>query len=284
MKRTSSLITGVIIGTFAAAFLPHVASAQPSGTITTNVSSPTDLVWDVGTVITRISFGVTFPGSTTVNISYPVVVSQSGAGVISGGAPKPAATLTVLGASFPFSGGKSKVTGTISSNNGKGRALIRTTVSGSVSGVETRRVNATHNLIVRFDNTARTTTGTETDMVTIHPPIRTGEAVGHGSVPINEAPSAFFAGNGNGSWTLTLSGITSLDNKVLGSATVVLNSGRSFNYTVHGSFSSSTGNSKLTLTAGDKSTRDSTLHVVLDGNVITSIRGVISGQSVNASF
>jgi hypothetical protein len=284
MKRTSQFIAGVIIGTFTAAFLPQFASAQPSGTITANVSSPTNLVWDVGAVMTRVSFGVPFPGSTTVNLSFPVVISQSGAGVISGEALNPAATLTVLGVPFPISHGKYKVTGVITSNKGKGHALIKATVSGTVTGVATRRVKATQNINFHFDNTAQTATatGTETDTASIHPPVRTGEAAGHGTVAINEPLSAFFAGNG--SWTLTLSDVNTIGNKVLGTATVTLNSGQSFNYTVHGVFSSSTGNSKLTLSAADKPTHGSTLHVALNGNAITSIQGGISGQKVKASF
>lgn len=282
MKTTSRFIAGLILGTFTAAFLPQFASAQPSGTIATSVSSATDLVWDVGAVTTRVSFGVTFPGSTTVNLAFPVVISQSGAGAISGGALNPAATLRVLGVSFPFLGGKYKVTGTVTSNKGKGHALIKATVSGSVSGVETRQVKATHMINVHFDNTALTVTGTETDMISVHPPVRAGEAVGHGTVPINEVPSAFFVGNG--SWTLTLSDLTTTGKKVLGTATVVLNSGQSFNYNVHGLFTDATGISKLTLTAADKPTHGSSLQVSLNGNVIKSIKGRISGQSVNVSF
>jgi hypothetical protein len=282
VKRTNQRITGAIFGTLAVAFLSQFANAQPSGTITTNISSSTNLVWDFSAAITNISFNAAFHSGTVVNISYPVITSQNGAGVISGGALDPAATLTVLGHSFPFSGGKYKVNGTFTSNKGKGHVLVRNTVSGTVSGLETRRVNANHTVNIRFDNTAQTVTGKQTDNVAVHPPVNPGEVNGHGSVSINSPLSAVFAGDG--SWTLSLSGIATTGKKVLGTATVVLNSGRTFNYNVHGLFSSSTGISKLTLTAADKSTRGSVLHVSLNENAITIVRGAISGQSVIAFF
>lgn len=282
MKTISPVITSLFAATCAFVSPPQFAGAQPSGTVTTNVSSSTNLVWDFSAALTNVAVDVTFELGTAVSVSYPVTVSQSGSGVISGRAPDPAAVLRALGLSFPFSGGNYKVTGSVTSNKGQGHAIIKASAMGFVTGSETRRINANQTLNIRFDNTTRTATGTETASVSIHPPLRTGDATGRASLTINESLSTMVAGNG--SWTLTLVDLSTTGRTVLGSATVVLDSGATFDFKVRGSFSSSTGVSKLTLTADGKPTRGSSLRVVLNGNDITSIRGAISGQKVNVSL
>ena len=266
----------------ALAFLPQFAGAQPSGIIVTNVSSPTNLVWDCSPGLTNIAVDVAFKHSVAVAVAYPVSASQSGSGAISGGAPDPAAILKVSGFSFPFSGGKYKVTGSVTSNKGRGHVIINAVASGTVTGTKTRRVNVNHTLNVRFDNSTLTVTGKVTDVVSVHPPINVGDATGRASYPVSTSVGAIVPGDG--SWTLTLIDLATTGKTVLGSATVVLDRGASFHFKVHGSFAPLTELSRLTLTANDKPTRGSSLRVVLSGDVITSIRGVISGQAVNVSF
>ena len=283
MKTKNPVKIGFIAGMCALAFLPQFAGAQPSGIIVTNVSSATNLVWDCSPGLTNIAVDVAFKHSVAVAVAYPVSASQSGSGAISGGAPDPAAILKVSGFSFPFSGGKYKVTGSVTSNKGKGHVIIKSVASGTVHGFEkNRRVNVNHTLNVRFDNSTLTVTGKVTDVVSVHPPIIKGDATGRGSYSTNSSIGAVVPGNG--SWTLTLIDLATTGKTVLGSATVVLDSGASFHFKVHGSFAPLTELSRLTLTANDKPTRGSSLRVFLDGNAITSIRGVISGQAVNVSF
>ena len=248
----------------------------------TNVSSATNLVWDCSPGLTNIAVDVAFKHSVAVAVAYPVSASQSGSGAISGGAPDPAAILKVSGFSFPFSGGKYKVTGSVASNKGKGHVIIKAVASGTVTGTKTRRVNVNHTLNVRFDNSTLTVTGKVTDVISVHPPINVGDATGRASYPVSTSVGAIVPGDG--SWTLTLIDLATTGKTVLGSATVVLDRGASFHFKVHGSFAPLTELSRLTLTANDKPTRGSSLRVFLDGNAITSIRGVISGQAVNVSF
>jgi hypothetical protein len=160
--------------------------------------------------------------------------------------------------------------------------IINSVASGTIHGVEARRVNVNHTFNVHFDNSTLTVTGKVTDVVSVHPPLNKGDATGRGSYSTGASIGAVVPGNG--SWILTLIDLATTGKTVLGSATVVLNSGASFHFKVHGSFAPSTELSKLALTANDKPTRGSSLRVVLDGNAITSIRGVISGQAVNVSF
>ena len=282
MKTKNPIILSFIAGMCALAFLPQFAGAQPSGTIVTNVSSATNLVWDCSAGLTNVAVDVAFKNSVAVAVSYPVSVSQSGSGAISGGALDPAAILKVEGYSFPFFGGRYKVTGSATSNKGKGHVIINSVASGTIHGVEARRVNVNHTLNIRFDNSTLTVTGKVTDVVSVHPPINVGDATGRGSYSTGASIGTVVPGDG--SWILTLIDLATTGKTVLGSATVVLDSGASFHFKVHGSFAPSTGLSKLTLTANDKPTRGSSLRVVLNANAITSIRGVISGQAVNVSF
>src|ERR1017187_7824744 len=82
MKTRNPVIISFIAGMCALAFLPQFAGAQPSGTIVTNVSSATNLVWDCSAGLTNIVADVKFKRDVGVTVSYPVSVSQSGSGAI----------------------------------------------------------------------------------------------------------------------------------------------------------------------------------------------------------
>jgi hypothetical protein len=270
-----NILASIIIGTCASVSLPQLAQAQPSGSVTVSVT--TNDVWDLAGS-QSVQFSVS-NRKNTVSVGFPVTFSQNGAGAFSGPGIDTPVTLTVDGADANFSG-TSKVTGTITSNNGKGHVLLTFGAHGmTVALGKTRLVGASQTLSFHFNDTEPTVTGVQTDIAAA-----AGKGIISNHQAISEALSSVFTGNG--SWTLALSDLTTTGKKVTGTATVTLNSGQpAFNFNVNGIFKSKSDTSTLTLTAAEKDTRGSSLVVLMSGtNTVTSIKGSISGQFVKVSL
>ena len=275
MRMMDNILASMFIGTFASVSLPQLAQAQPSGSVTVSVT--TNDVWDVGGSET-VQFSVSNPRN-TVSVGFPVTFSQNGAGAFSGAGIDTPVTLTVDGADANFSG-TSKVTGTITSNNGKGHVLLTFGVHGKTLVLgKTRLVEASQTLNFHFNDTALTLTGVERNTAAA-----SGKGIISNHETINEALSSIFPGDG--SWTLALNDLTTTGKKVTGTAIVTLNSGQpAFNFNVNGIFKSNSVTATLTLTAAEKAARGSSLVVLVSGtNTVTSIKGSISGQLVKVTF
>jgi hypothetical protein len=277
MSRSTRFISCVLLTVGATVLFQQTSTAQPSGTISTNITSSTNLVWDLGGLFTRVSFAVTnHADGATVRVSYPVVLNQSGGGRLTGGSPNPAVTLTADGYNIRFSGGKYSLTGSVTSHKGLGHLLLKAQLTGSAT-LTGHKVKASHLINVRFDNQTMAFTGKQTDSAYAS----TRGTISQKSDIAGSVSSIF---SGDGTWTLTLNDLTTTGKKVVGSATVLLNSGQSFHYNVHGTFTASTGISKLVLVSAEKATNGSTLRVSLNGDAITAIKGSISGQAVKLTL
>lgn len=280
MRKTSHLASTAAVALGVAMFAPQFTQAQtgPSGSFTNTVSAATNAVWDVGGIFTAVDFAVTNK-DVKVIVYYPVAVQQSGSGRLSGGSAGTPVQLVVQGTNVSFSG-TSKVTGSISSNRGKGHASFSATVSGlGLLDGKTRRLSASDSVSITFVN------ATNAALVTVRKSV---SAAGKGSISNHESYdlplSSVFPG-GDGSWTLVMNNLSTTGKKVtgLGLAVVTLNSLQTFNFNVNGLFKSD-GTSKLVLTGADTASKGSTLQVSMNGNTVTGIKGKISGQSVNAQF
>ena len=286
MKTSNKCLLTALVALGVAMVSPRSVHAQnaPSGSINIpTITDPANAVWDVDSDFTNIEFSVTSKdGDTTVSVSCPVSVSQSGSGKFSGSGNTPV-QLDVDGVNQSFSGSY-KVTGTITSNKGRGRGSYNAIVSGiaQLEGkqgkVEPHKVTGKQSGKVSFDNVMGTATTSQKD---------TASASGMGSISSTETQpqplSSVFAGDG--SWTLVLNDLaTDSRNKILGTATVTLNTGQVFRYGVRGVYKTKDGSSKLLLKALDLATKGSTLLVGMNGNTVTTIKGKITGQMVNISL
>jgi hypothetical protein len=279
MKTITKFASGTFLTLTVALVTPSSVNAQtgPSGSFTNAVSGGSNAVWDVSATLTNVDFSLTNnDDSTEVNIDYPVSVEQTGGGKL-GGLGVATVSLVINGAPMTFPGSY-KAKGAISSNHGAGHAMFSSTVTGlaDIEGA-TRKVSAVDSVSVAFDNIGGAVTGTER---------KSASASGKGSISshdvVTESLGSVFPGDG--SWTLVLNLSTDSRNKVTGTGDITLNSGQTFHYTVHGAFNSKSNTSKITLSAFDAATKGSTLKVGMTGNTVASIKGKISGQSVDVSF
>lgn len=267
-------------------FAAQSAQAQtngPAGSFTNFVSGSSNLVWDFQGVITNVSLDITNTLGTEVFIGYPVAILQFGNGRILG-LGDTIVELDTPDTNTTFTG-TYRINGAISSNKGRGRALVHSVVKGLAelsdrhNHVALRRVTANQVVHVTLDNTALTLEGTQSSSAAASGVggIRGTDSFGPDSLP------AFV--NGDGTWSLALIGlVTDSKNKITGTATVTLDSGQTFTYVVKGLFKSKTNTSKLVLTGFDLTTKGSVLVVSMTGNSVTSIKGKISGQSVNVVY
>ena len=176
------------------------AQSGPSGSVTNSVASPTNAVWDVDANLTSVHFTVTNKNdSTTVRISYPISLQQTGTGKIAGSGNS-TVNLAIQGSNSTFTGSY-KVTGLVSSSNGRGHAALNTVVTGMAQfDGHTRTLTGTHSTSILFDNLLGTVSGSEKS---------TASASGKGSISnhdtFTDTVSSTFPGNG--SWTLVLNNL-----------------------------------------------------------------------------
>jgi hypothetical protein len=128
-----------------------------------------------------------------------------------------------------------------------------------------------------IDNTTRTASGTSKSK---------GNASGIGSISGSDTfeTEPLDPILGDGSWTLKLLDLATLNNKVTGQAQVLLGTGKTYDFTVKGAYKASTGLSKLVVQGLDTAKPSSLVVTLGPENTIVQIKGRIFGQTINASF
>lgn len=277
--KTATSCFPVALALGAALMTVQFAQAQggPSGGVTNTITDPSNAVWNAESVLTEMDFTISNKNGTVVTISYPVSVQQWGNGRLSGAGT---ANVQLDDQITPLTfQGDYKVTGSVTSNRGRGRASLNSIVKGTADFQGAiRKLVAKHAAKLSFDNLSGTASGIDKN---------SASASGLGSISGRDSFSqnldSIFPGDG--SWTLALFGLnTDAKNKITGSAVVTLNSGEMFQYSVRGVFKTKTGTSKLVLSAFDAATKGSTLVVGMDGNSVVAIKGKISGQFVRVAL
>ena len=170
-----------------------------------------------------------------------------------------------------------KLTGSVTSSRGGARGAITAAVAGSTlfEGA-TRRLTATQKISFVVDASSKQCAGLSRD---------SASAAGKGSVSgvRSWGPYSLSSlGASDGSWTLALNPATAGKN-ITGAASITMQSGRAYTFTVKGLYNANKQQSKLLLT-GTALAKGSNLQVTLSGSTITAIKGKISGQMVNLSF
>jgi hypothetical protein len=282
MKITLHTLHLSILGVGAALLVPFLATAAgPSGSITNAVTSPADAVWDFGDIITNANIDVS-KDSTEVQASIPAEVTQSGTGKVSDSQTDVSVTVDVDSEPVTFPATVTEK-GSINSTAGGAHLIFSITATGTATlpGKSTEsRISLSQQISATINSANQTISGSQKETAT---------ASGEGSIvessTFNNSISEVGTGGlGDGSWTLTLNDLSTTDNKVTGTATVTLNSGQVFNYSIKGAYSSTKG-TKLLLSGSDAISKGSTIQVTLDtNNDVTNIKGRITGQMVNASF
>jgi hypothetical protein len=296
MKTTNSLLIG-IAALGVALFAPQSGSGQtpftgPLGLYTNPVSGPTNAVWDVTTspgvsaVATVISDN---DGGTRATFSFPASFEQTGAGKFVGD------DTTTVSLGFlrgdddssqwetvdPYDG-TFKISGSISSGGGKTRGVFNASSTGMplIAGlndvVKSRRAHSAQTIRFTIDNEADTFVLKITDG---------GSISGLGSKTSHRTEGPDPLGQwiaGDGTWTLTLN-VATAGKVVIGSALVVLNSGGTFVFYVRGVYSAANEKSTLVLKGLDTA-KGSNLVVKMEGNLVRSIKGKISGQTVKIVY
>jgi plastocyanin len=261
---------------------PTTNFAGPFGQYTNTVSDPSNSVWDITEVfnITNVDSVVLKDGVTNAIVDYTIALQQNGAGKISGtGSTTVNASFDdqgVLTAAPPFTGAY-RVVGTIASSRGQAHGFLQESVAGAtlIAGKD-RNVKSTHRVDFKFDNLGQTSTAKLKDLAS-------AAGLGSGSSRSTNGPVTLSSVIvGDGSWTLTMS-LSTTGNKITGSGVVTLNTGRTISFTAKGGFNSRTQLSKLVL-AGSGLDKGSLLQVAMDAGAVTSIKGRILGQTVNATF
>lgn len=277
-----------ILGISAALLMPFLANATIPGlfgsytyTYTNTVTDPTNAVWDFGGVLTNINLNAT-NGGIEAQANIATHFTQSGKGKVSGletNVPV-ALTLDVDGfndsVSYPVT-----VTAKGSINSTKGGAHLVFTITATGTGtlpLETKpsKITLTEQINATIDSATQTITGTHKETASA-----SGTSIFETEGFTNTLASVGNGGLGDGSWTLALNNLSTTNNKVSGPATITLNSGQVFDYSVKGSFSSTKG-TKLVLTGTNSISMGSAIQVTFNtNNVLSNIKGRITGQNVN---
>jgi hypothetical protein len=275
------LVAVTVMGT---GFFAAVAQGQTNAGPISVTNNP---VWDITGNETNISFTVGNRNETVSATANSVALQEFASGRVTVGANNSTTVQLTLSGALPASAtftATDKVSGSISSSTtGKGHAQVSITLSGTADlpdrhgNVAPRKVTASQSISATFDDSSQAITGTERDSASA---AGLGSASGHQAIT-DTLPNVF---HGNGSWTLTFANLVLSGKKVTGTATVILYSGTTFNYAVHGTVSSK--GTKLMLVGGpDALSKGSTLLVSEDDTgAITEIKGKIAGQSVDVSL
>jgi hypothetical protein len=271
MKRiTKNLVS--ILGLCLVALAPNLSSAQaPSGNITTNITDPTNAIWDLTVVsdLKEISLEVE-----DVEVDFDLDFVQNGKGKLSGAGDT---TVALVVEGFPQSAfpASYNLKGSISSSKGVGRLNWSVSVSGTtfLDGAD-RKVSAFEKVNLKFDPVTRQiVSGNYTQKASAS---GLGSLTDSGPVDPQPLPDEL----GDGSWTLAMDIEPDAKNKYSGTASVTLASGQVYPFSVMGSHVPKTGQTKLVLKGLDAAT-GSSLKVTLLGNDIVGILGKVSGQAIS---
>jgi hypothetical protein len=268
MKTCSNLVLTTILGAAALVFTP--AALRAGSVLTLNVTSSTNAVWDLSTVepLRIVDMEVSDLDS---HLEGPVDFTQDGAGKLKG-----AGTAEFYVYSPIYEGPMTvtyKVTGGIASKGGVAKVTYNATLKGSLpynGSVYTVSASAKRSVIVNAPTSY--ITGVAMDKLSAGPYKGTETTQLSDSVGI-------VPGLGTGAWTLTLN----LDDAGTGgTATVVLNSGTRFDFTVKGSIKAGKANLSLAPSLTSPGSKGSSLKVVIDTatSTIQSLKGKLAGQTV----
>ena len=281
-------------------FARHSASAQtpasgPSGEFVNGVSGHTNAVWDFPAItgIRNVAYQVLNARHLpAVDVSYTLNFGQEGSGLLYGAGP---ALITVRystnGSNFisanPFLS-EYGVSGRIKSSRGTTTGYILQSVFGPAFITSTNRkilVFTSLRVDFTFNNVSNTFLVKLTDVFF-------APGVGAFRSQSTQGPGTLNAlGAGDGTWMLKMDLLTDSRNRVTGTAQVGLNSGRTFDFSVRGLFKPTTGKSTLVLSGlnvtgtniATRLSRGSTLQVTMNGDSVATIKGKLSGQTVNAA-
>lgn len=254
-------------------FTHPALAALPSGTLQVNVTDVTNLLWDVSSIgeLQDLDFDISDEGT---EISFAAPFVQTGAGKLVGfGVTQMEVTSPVFVGHIDNAA--YKVSGSITSAKGVAR-LTFTGIAKGLAEANGRIGMLTGSLAakVTIDANQQAVSGTYTAM---------GSATGVGS--IKETGSADITWTdavnamGDGSWTLAMDLTNDAVKKIGGTARVTLSSGAFLDFTVKGTYKSTTDTSILILAATPES-KGSTLKVTLTGSTISSIQGKVTGQTI----
>lgn len=268
MKTYSHLVLTSMLGAAALALAP--APVRAGSALTLTVTSSTNLVWDLSTVepLRMLELEVSDLDS---YLEGPIDYTQDGAGKLKG-----AGTAEFYVYSPIYEGPMTvtyKVTGGIASKGGVAKVTYNATLKGSLpynGSVYTVSASAKRSVILNAPTSS--ITGIAMDKLSAGPykGTETTQIIDNvGIVP----------GLGTGAWTLTLN----LDDaKTGGTATVILNTGARFDFTVKGSIKAGKANLSLAPSLASPGTKGSSLKVVVDTatSTIQSLSGKLAGQTV----
>lgn len=255
------------------------AASGPSGDYTVQMTDPGNFVWDLTGLDGDNSEYSMWVADEDVELELSFVrhLQQSGSGKVSGSGQGPVALHlwdgTETSLTFP---GTYKVTGSITANHGLCKVRLTTSMKG-VAPLEgaNRTLSASENLSVTLDNATLGLSGT----------LQTkASASGLGSIKGNESVNEVIFQPGGGIWTLQLLDLLTTDKKVTGTAQVILHSGATHAFGLKGTYNAKTQATKLLLT-GQGIAKGGNLVVTLGAaNTVTSVKGKIFGQMVNATY
>jgi hypothetical protein len=254
---------------------PLLASAQaPSGNISTNITNPTNALWDITMVheIKHVSFDID-----NLDVVFDVDFTQNGGGKLAG-AGDTTVLLALDGTNQPSFAAAYVVKGAITSVKGVGRLSFSDGATGIafLNGADRKASVAEKMNIIIDPVTRQIVSGTFS---------RKASAAGLGSKTDSGAiePESLPGELGDGSWTLSLDLQPDSKNKFTGTnntATVSLASGMIYHFAVIGAYVGPTQQSKLVLKGVDEA-KGSSLKVTLLGSQITGILGKVSGQAIS---
>jgi hypothetical protein len=247
---------------------PNPSWAQaPSGNISTNITEVSDLK--------HISFEIS--DVDTFAIDYDVDFVQNGGGKLAGSGDT-VVSLSINGTPQPDFAAKYVVKGAITSVKGVGRLSFSDSATGiaSLDGAN-RKATVSEKMNVIIDPVTRQiASGTFS---------RKASASGLGGMTDKGAitPESLPGELGDGSWTLSMDLQPDSRNKYAGTnntATVTLQSGMVYHFTVVGNYNVPNNQSKLVL-KGVNEAKGSSLKVTLLGSQVTGLLGKVSGQAIS---
>jgi len=250
-----------LLGLCAFMALVSTGFAGPSGDYPFNFGLPGKPVWDItGNYVLSPSVG----GSTTVEI--PVTITQDSQGMLTGSLYS---AVKINGTAATT--GTCTLKGKVTNSGGVARinATIKLSGSGLIQGLQTTySLSASYKLEI---NPSGTVVGSATG---------SAKATGIGSGPVTDDIAAALPTT-EASWTLQMH-LEPAGNKLGGTSSVSLASGRTLNLGVKGTYSSKNGNSVISLSGSDASSKGTTLKVMGTGDALTglTVKGKILGQVV----